>query len=361
MEINSYRNKNTTSISRVDNASINQKSPEKNNKSVGRFIKHVQKVKRVPLAAITVKIARHTLNEQRLEKHPSLLMLPQNVNINPVQQDISGETKIPLASVITHIKPNTISQDSKPLKAHTDLMNELKLKLEVRNNTNETVENKKSSEPNKFQKEIDAAKAKYESEEPTRIAQEIKDDIRIAKAKEAEAKLALAAEQKSKMELGQVNMTLKLDAKGIPLPPPMPKEQSVHHQGTAKLAGKQMNSKPKHVGLDAKLEVKMNSVIQELTLKLAEKGPAKLLTENKNNGDDNKFRAEIAKEVKQYSLDSRKRLEAERIMDAKVAKALSDEIVLASEAKNTMKIQEIKAPLKLDTKGIPVPPPMPTA
>ncbi|CFQ99425.1 MULTISPECIES: hypothetical protein [Yersinia] len=361
MEINSYRNKNTTSINRVDNASINQKSPENNNKSVGRFIKHVQKVKRVPLSAITAKIARHTLNEQRLEKHPSLLMLPQNVYINPVQQDISGETKIPLASVITHIKPNTISRNTKPLEANADLINELKIKLEARNNTRGVVENKKSSEPNKFQKEIDAAKAKYKSEEPTRIAKEITNDIRIAKAKEAEAKLALAAEQESKMELGQVNTTLKLDAKGIPLPPPMPKEQSVHHQGTANLAGKQMNTKPKHVGLNAKLEVKMNSVIQELTLKLAEKGPAKLLTENKHNDDGNKFRTEIAKEREQYSLDSPKRLEAERIMDAKVAKALSDEKALALEAGNVSKIQEFKASLKLDAKGIPLPPPMPTA
>ncbi|MCB5317012.1 MULTISPECIES: hypothetical protein [Yersinia] len=48
-------------------------------------------------------------------------------------------------------------------------------------------------------------------------------------------------------------------------------------------------------------------------------------------------------------------------MDAKVAKALSDEKALALEAGNVSKIQEFKAPLKLDAKGIPLPPPMPTA
>ncbi|CNH39436.1 Uncharacterised protein [Yersinia massiliensis] len=361
MEINTHRSKNTTSISHVGDTSFKQKSPENNNKRVGRFIKHVQKVKHVPLSVIGAKVARHALNESRQQKHLLLSTTLPNVNVNPAQQDTSGETKIPLADVITHIKPNTASRNTKPLEANSDFINELKIKLEARNKTSEMVENKKSSEPNKFQKEIDAAKAKYKSEEPIRIAKEIKDDMRIAKAKEAEAKLALEAEQKSKMELGQVNITLKLDAKGIPLPPQMPKEQRVHHQETAKLAGKQMNTKPKHAGLDAKSAATMNNVIQELTLKLAEKGPVKLWTENKNNNDGNKIRAEIAKEAKQYSLDSPKRLEAERIMDAKVAKALSDEKALALEAKNVIKIQEVKAPLKLDAKGIPLPPPMPMA
>lgn len=230
---------------------------------------------------------------------------------------------------------------------NNDFFSELSATL---NNRNKTLPENKSTEraSPKILEELDFLRKQYALDAPRRAQAEAKEDARIAKAVEAEKKL-MQAEKNAKPAL--FITAARLDEKGIPLPPPLPLPKSTSSQVVSKKAAN------KNIELAASA-TRNKDLISELTLFFNKGKDEKLLAKNKLTIASPKFIEEMAASRKQYELDAPKRALAEKKEEARVADALRAEEKKSLEI-NTPKMAPMIADLKLNDKGIPLPPPFP--
>ncbi|WP_156171147.1 hypothetical protein [Yersinia aldovae] len=102
----------------------------------------------------------------------------------------------------------------------TDIISQLSTQLEKRNN-GVLDGNKTRNSGNKFAEEIDKLKAQDALEAPKRAEAEAKNEARIAKLINAEIALTQPTVNKTSAAK-QAMVDIKIDGKGVPVPPPLP-------------------------------------------------------------------------------------------------------------------------------------------
>ncbi|CNI94742.1 Uncharacterised protein [Yersinia aldovae] len=271
----------------------------------------------------------------------------------PIALKLANSTKPPQADMSASIvKVNTQSAG-----ILTDIISQLSIQLEKRNNGG-LDGNKTRNSGNKFAEEINKLKVQDALEAPKRAEAEAKDDARIAKLIKAEITLAKEAEINTNARAKQVIVDIKVDNKGVPLPPPLP-PLSVGKTSKINLkSASQLSPIAQHAVASPKTAIS-DKLISELARELGKRGHG-VSNENKASNSGNKFAQEIAKLKVQDALEAPKRAEAEAKDDARIAKLINAEIALAQEAVNKASAaKQAMADIKIDGKGVPVPPPLP--
>ncbi|AJJ64146.1 hypothetical protein [Yersinia aldovae] len=267
----------------------------------------------------------------------------------PIALKLANSTKPPQADMSASI----VNVTAQPARIPTDIVSELSIQLEKRNNGG-LDGNKTRNSGNKFAEEINKLKAQDALEAPKRAEAEAKNDARIAELIKAEITLAKEAEINTNARAKQVMVDIKVDNKGVPLPPPLPVSETskINLKSASQLSpiGQQAVASPN--------TAISNKFISELALKL-EKRNSGVSDERKTSNSGNKFAQEINELKAQDALEAPKRAEAEAKDNARIAKLINAEIALTQPAVNkTSAAKQVMVDIKIDEKGIPVPPPL---
>lgn len=208
---------------------------------------------------------------------------------------------------------------------------------------------------NPWQRELMQRKEAYARSEPEREAAEAKEEKRVRAALNAEK--AETAKQKA-AEVEKANRpvaSLKLDAKGVPLPPPPPINMPTKKPDSSSVAFK---TNVNHVRKqEAEMKHSQDDVIKQLTAVLATRTAKTSL----NLETQKPWQKELAELKLAYKHAAPQREIAEAKEEARVTIALKAETAEKAKMKAIEAEKENKpiAALKLDAKGIPLPPPPP--
>lgn len=210
-----------------------------------------------------------------------------------------------------------------------------------------------------WQRELAQQKEAYARSAPEREAAEAKEEKRVRVALNAEE--AEKAKQKA-AEAEKANRPvapLKLDAKGVPLPPPPPINMPAKKPDSSNVTAKaNVNNASKR---EAEMKHRQDDLIKDLTAALA-KRVGKTNSEIKSPLEALKpWQKELAELKQAYERAAPQREIAEAKEEARVTIALKAEAAEKAKMKATEAEKENKpvAALKLDAKGIPLPPPPP--
>lgn len=210
-----------------------------------------------------------------------------------------------------------------------------------------------------WQRELAQQKEAYARSAPEREAAEAKEEerVRVAlKAEEAEKAKQKAAEAE---KVNRPVVPLKLDAKGVPLPPPPPVNMPGKKPDNSIVAAKaNVHNARKQ---EAEIKHRQEDLIKDLTAALA-KRTGKISSEIKPSFETLKpWQKELAELKLAYERSAPQREIAEAKEEARVTIALKAEAAEKAKMKAAKAEKENKpiAALKLDAKGIPLPPPPP--
>ncbi|WP_224717759.1 hypothetical protein [Pectobacterium versatile] len=243
------------------------------------------------------------------------------------------------------------------------LLAELSAKLAKRAGAENIMDKKTPPQELKpWQKELAEQKAAYARAASDREASEAKEEARVASAIKAEA--VEKAKQKA-AEAERVNkllVTLKVDARGIPLPPPPPLSRSLSYPSVlSNRTGTSDNINANKLGnKGAQVKGLQDDLFAELSAKLAKRraGAENIMDEKTTSQAQTPWEKEIAENREAYARAAPDRAASEAKEEARVALALKAEAVekakqKAAEAEKANKSSVI---LKMDANGIPLPP-----
>ena len=232
-----------------------------------------------------------------------------------------------------------------------DFLADLKHALAIRKNGGEASDKKPVAQELKpWQRELAEQKTAYARSAPEREAAEAKEDARV--------RIALNAEEAEKAN--RPISQLKLDAKGIPLPPPPPISMPAKIFNNSDVVAKANVHNVKRQ--EAEMKNRQDDLIKDLSAALA-KRVGKTSSEIKPPVEILKpWQKELAELKLAYEKSAPDREIAEAKEDARVTMTLNAEAAEKAKMKAAEAEEENKPPiatLTLDAKGIPLPPPPP--
>lgn len=241
-----------------------------------------------------------------------------------------------------------------------DFLADLKSALMNRKKEGEGSDKKPVDQQQKpWQRELTEQKEAYARSEPERKAAEAKEDARVRVALKAEevdkAKLKAAEAEKANRPV----VPLKLDGKGVPLPPPPPVNIPAKILNNSNVVGK---SNVHHVKRQqVEMKNRQADLMKDLASTLAKRA-GKTSSGTKSIVETLKpWQQELAKSKLDYEKLAPERKIAESQEDTRVTMALNAEAAEKAKMKAAEAEKNNKpiAALTLDAKGIPLPPPPP--
>ncbi|UVD97656.1 MULTISPECIES: hypothetical protein [Pectobacterium] len=262
-----------------------------------------------------------------------------------------------------NINANKLGNKGGQVKGSQDsLIDELSAKLAKRAGAENIMDkNTPPQELKPWQKELAEERAAYARGKSGREAADAKEETRVAsaiKAKKAKQEAAKAAETE---RVNKLLVPLKMDAKGIPLPPPPPLSRSLSYPLVlSNRTGTSDNINANKLGnKGAQVKGLQDDLFAELSAKLAKRAGTENIIDEKTTSQAQKpWEKELAEHRETYARAASDRAASEAKEEARVALALKAEAVekekqKAAEAEKANKSSVI---LKMDANGIPLPP-----
>lgn len=286
-------------------------------------------------------------------------LLLRKISVQMPQQILAKQSELNKSKSTSHMVRNLTRIQNSPdrLCKQEDLLAELKSKLASRKSDVGGSEKISFVQTLKsWQRELIEQKEAYARAAPDRKAAEIKEEARVTTALNIETaeKAKLKASEARKVN-GPVTL-LKLDAKGIPLPPPPPMIMPMKLINSTSAVNKPnvQNTKFKRSEIQVELT-------KELTAKLVKRASEMDIMKKPTIEMLKPWQKELSELKQSYINSAPDRLAAENKEEARVMAALHAEAAekikqKSAEAENSNKPIAV---LKLDEKGIPLPPPPP--
>ncbi|TFZ48694.1 hypothetical protein E5C26_20360 [Serratia proteamaculans] len=292
--------------------------------------------------------------------------------VTPKDSDSNnGKNLRKLFNNLTQVQNNSQSLKSKAnvdCSKNNGLLDELATKLAKRAGDADIAEKKTiGGELKPWQKELVEQKETYARSVYDRQAAETKEEARVTAALNAEAAEKAKKKANEAERANRAPVTLKMDANGIPLPPPPP---GIHV--SQKLFASINEFKkiavcdPRKRGADGTdgttNKPLMANLLDELAIKLAKRADvAGIEGEKPFEGELKPWQKELAEQKETYVRSAYDREAAEAKEEARVTAALNAEAAEKTKKKANEAERANRAPviLKMDENGIPLPPPPP--
>lgn len=286
--------------------------------------------------------------------------LLRKVSVQIPQQILAKQSDLNKTKSTSEMARNLTRVQNSPdrLSNQEDLFAELKSKLASRKiGVGGSEKISFVQELKSWQKELIEQKKAYALKAPDREAAEKKEEARVATA------LNIEAAEKAKLkasEVCKVNtpvIQLKLDANGIPLPPPPPMIMPMKSINITRAV-----NKPNAQKNQPKRSESLVELTKELTAKLAKRGGEMNIMNKPALEKLKPWQKELYESQQSYKNSAPDRLAAEAKEEKRVAAALRAEAAekIKQQSAAAQNSNKAIAALKLDENGIPLPPPPPS-
>lgn len=287
-------------------------------------------------------------------------LLLRQVSVQTPQQILAKQSDLNKTKNTSEMARNLTRVQNSPdrLSNQEDLFAELKSKLASRKiGVGGSEKISFVQELKSWQKELIEQQKAYALKAPDREAAEKKEEARVATA------LNIEAAEKAKLKASEVckvntpAIQLKLDANGIPLPPPPPMIMPMKSINITRAV-----NKPNAQKNQPKRSESLVELTKELTAKLAKRADEMKIMNKPTLEGLKPWQKELYESQQSYINSAPDRLAAEAKEEKRVAAALQAEAAEKIKQQSAAAENSNKpiAALKLDENGIPLPPPPPS-